>query len=471
LLARIAPAFLLNDRKQRTLLEFPMTRLKLLRISTSLIALAVLLSFQIPLGQYAAGTPRFDPRAHIERGDRVEKRYEAYSKRLAKHQTALITTVKQSAPSRLVHLQPREPILHGYQILPRITAGAAAERHTLPGPVAYSWPWTDRLIDSELEKIIHSEADLRRAQRTTAPERDAILEKLTQDYGRQSQQLRIIHAHIQHNRLWQAAIAADRSGYDRETALLGDVVERQRIVDRLHRMHAGVEVSRVSQARPAIAELTGGLRNRAALLGGRIDRAMSPVQPANFIGLETVGSEWIFHVPLFTDIEDQEYVRAVKRIIENSWRLKDGKTSFRIELDVAYVSAGTLYDDRDKPTAGKNIEIRRHLKRFPSGAAILTTGARTTHVLDNAIVLGPHPITPQVLAHEFGHILGFRDSYVRGYTNLGEHGFQVIEMAADRDDIMAATPQGAVRRGHFLTLLGRAARPDQNGREHKLISG
>jgi hypothetical protein len=76
-----------------------------------------------------------------------------------------------------------------------------------------------------------------------------------------------------------------------------------------------------------------------------------------------------------------------------------------------------------------------------------------------------------VLAHEFGHILGFRDSYVRGYTNLGEHGFQVIEMAADTNDIMAATAHGAVRREHFLKLFGRGAQPNQNGRENKLING
>ena len=449
-----------------------MIHLKLFRVSAPLVALAALSLLLIRPGHNSAGMSGFHPRAHIERGDRVEKRYEAYGKRLAKHHAALLAAVKQHAPSQLAHLQPREPIRNGYQILPRIIPGADAERHLPSSPVAYSWPWTDRLIDNELDTIFHSEAELRRAQGTTSPEREAILEKLVRDYERQSQQLRIIHAHIQHNRLWQSAIAADRSGYDRETALLGDVVERQRIVDRLNRMHAGFDVSRVSlQAPPAIAELTGGLRNRAVLLGGRIDRTMGQVRTPNFVGLETLGREWIFHVPLFTDIEDQEYVAAVKRIIESTWRLKDGKTSYRIELDVAYVSAGAIYHDQDKPTAGENIEVRRHLKRFPSGAAILTTGARATHVQDNAIVLGPHPIAPQVLAHEFGHILGFRDSYVRGYTNLGEHGFQVIEIAADPNDIMAATAHGAVRREHFLKLLGHGAQPQENGRENKLING
>ncbi len=117
-----------------------------------------------------------------------------------------------------------------------------------------------------------------------------------------------------------------------------------------------------------------------------------------------------------------------------------------------YVSADALYVNKDKPSKGQKIDIRRHLKRFPFGAAILTTGALTTHVQDYAIVLGPHPIAPRMLAHEFGHILGFRDRYVRGYKNLGEHGFQVIEVVADQDDIMAATGRGVVHRGHFIKL-------------------
>jgi hypothetical protein len=105
---------------------------------------------------------------------------------------------------------------------------------------------------------------------------------------------------------------------------------------------------------------------------------------------------------------------------------------------------------------GQKIDIRHHLERFSSEAAILTTGGRTTHVQRHAIVLGPHPITPHVLAHEFGHILGFRDRYVRGYENLGEHGFRVMEVVADDSDVMAATGYGTVGRRHFVELRHRA---------------
>ena len=451
-----------------------MANLNLFRISIPLITLGVLLLLLLQPGHNAAGIPRFDPRAYIDRGDQVEKRYDAYSKRLAKHYAALMAAVKEHAADLLAHLQPREPILHGYQVLPRIIPDAPPEMHPHTNLVGYSWPWTDRLIDNELQEITRRELELRRSAETTSIERRATLERLAQDYGHQSRQLRNIHAHIQYNRLWQAAIAADRSGYDQETALLSDVVEHQRIIDRLNRMHGGFENSQVSLDAPlGIAELTGSLRKREALLNRRIDQTMGQVQSPNFIKLENSDTEWIFHVPFFTDIKDHEYVAAIKKIIENTWQLIDGKNRYRVELDVTHVATEVLYMNEDQPSAGQKIEIRRHLEHFPSGAAILTTGALTTHVQKHAIVLGPHPIAPQVLAHEFGHILGFRDRYVRGYTNLGKDGFQVMEVVADSDDIMAATASGVVQRAHFFKLLRERRAPSDAplGRELKLISG
>jgi hypothetical protein len=450
-----------------------MANLKLFPTPLPFISLGVLLLLLLQSGHNAAGTSRFDLRAYLDRGDQVENRYDAYSKRLAKHYAAVIAAVKEHAPDLFAHLQPREPILEGYQVLPRILADAPAKMHDPTNPVAYSWPWTDRLIDNELRRIIRSEGELRRAAETTAKERNDILQRLVLDYGQQSRRLRNIHAHVQYNRLWQADIASDRSGYDRETALLSDVVARHGIIDRLNRLHAGPATSRLPLDAPlGIAELTGSLRKREALLSRRIDQAMGKMPSPGFVRLENLDSQWIIHVPLLTDIEDREYMTAVKEIIEKTWQLKDGKNSYRVELDVTHLSIDALYVETDKPRPGQRIEIRHHLKRFPSGAPILTTGARSTHVRGYAIVLGPHPIAPHVLAHEFGHILGFRDRYVRGYRNLGKQGFQVMEVVVDPSDIMAATAHGVVRPSHFLKLWDRRVPPDSHlDRERRLISG
>jgi hypothetical protein len=275
---------------------------------------------------------------------------------------------------------------------------------------------------------------------------------LAQGYEQLVRRQRNIHAHVQYNRLWQAAIAQDRARYDRETALYSAIVERQRILDGLERVQARFGISRVSFNRE-VAKLNRPLREREALLGRRIEEAMSDGRLPAFIQIEQRANEWIFRVPLATDIEDHDYVGAVKDIIETTWRLKDGGKSYRVELEINHISPDTLYSATETPGHGQKIELARHLKRFPAASAILTTGAGTTHVQGPAIVLGPHPIAPKLIAHEFGHILGFRDRYVRAYRKLGPHGLQILEVVADPLDIMAGTVNGAVQRGHFLKLL------------------
>jgi len=63
------------------------------------------------------------------------------------------------------------------------------------------------------------------------------------------------------------------------------------------------------------------------------------------------------------------------------------------------------------------------------------------------------------LAHEFGHILGFSDGYVRGYKDLGENGFQIMEVVSDPNDIMAAPLTGVVLPSHFEMMLNHSGAP------------
>ena len=106
------------------------------------------------------------------------------------------------------------------------------------------------------------------------------------------------------------------------------------------------------------------------------------------------------------------------------------------------------------PEPGKKIDLSVHRELFPAGGGVLTTGARTTHVTAGRyIVLGPQDIRPLTLAHEFGHVLGFRVVYFRGYEDLGEDGFEVSEIVPDPQDIMSSPGHGTVRRFHFERLL------------------
>jgi hypothetical protein len=420
----------------------------LFRTSRPLLALGVLLSCFLAVGHNRATTWGFDPRAHIERGDRVEERYKEYGKRLSKHHVALVAAVKKNVPELLGSLQPRGPILYGYQILPLILPRIAAEAPARTSPTAYSWPWTDRLIDLASVKLRASASELGRAAKAAPDKRRVILQRLVRSYQEQTRRMQNIHAHIQYNRFWQGAIARDRARYAHETALYLTVLERQAIVERATRGGA----RELARARPAAFDPS--LARRAALLNQRIDRSVDHVMVPSFVELRRVNNEFIFSVPLITDIAEHAYVNAVKDTIETIWRLSDGAQHYRVKLELTHITPAALYGGKE-PASGENIDLERHLARFPAGRAILTTGARTTHVERQAIILGPHAIAPRVLAHEFGHILGFRDRYARGYQDLGKDGFQVMEAMIDEADIMggSGSGRGAVHRRHFLELL------------------
>jgi hypothetical protein len=391
--------------------------------------------------------------AYIARGNQVAQRYGAYGKRLAKYYVALATALKEVDPEFLAYLQPRRPVQHGYQSLPAITSDIAGET-SIHQSMGYSWPWTNHLIDNELQELARAEAKLQLAKSNLEQNKKS-LRNLALDYQRLARQYRNIDAHIEYNHLWQAAITADRPGYDRETMLYNEVVERQQIDDRLRRLRSAFERSSITYNAPLrLAEVSSNLRSRAALLSQRIDSALDKPRMPDFVRAENAGEAWIIHVPLFTDIEDHDFVKAAQQIIESTWKVSDGKTSYRVELEIIFVSGEVLYADSEKPVHGQKLDLRDHLRRFPTGGAILTTGAATTYVLDRAIVLGPQSVTRQLLAHEFGHLLGFRDRYIRGYKDWGENGFLVMETIADPKDIMSATPRGAVLPSHFLRMLG-----------------
>ncbi len=438
-----------------------MGNLKIFPFSAPLVSIGVLCCFLAQAGhrtlqapQYLASSP-----AYIARGEQVEKTYRAYGKLLADYHQALVIAFQDKAADLLAQLQSPEPIKGGYQILPMVLSGGAPEQQIPAAAVGYSWPWTERLIEVERRRIARATAELRYALALSAKQSRPVFERLASDYRSLRQRQQNIDAHVQYNRFWQSAIAADRPGYNRETSLLYEVIERQGMHNELKSLTDAFPFSsfspKILNGGVGLAALTNELSRREASLARRIDTRLGRLSMPGFIATEHRAHESIFRVPVYTDIADRNFVATVKRIIEAIWNLRDGAREFRVELDITYVPSKSLYPDGAMPAVGEPIDLPRHLQRFPADAAILTTGALTTHVQSYAIVLGPHPITPRILAHEFGHLLCFRDAYVRGYEDLGKDGFQILEVSTDPTDIMADPVAGSVQVKHFEMLLNK----------------
>ena len=412
-----------------------------------------------PSGYEARQAPRA-PQVpfHVQRGDRVQKHYDNYTKRLHAYYESLVDALESRPPELLPMVEPPNPLQHGYQILPNIVADPAPLTQPARAQSAqYSWVWTDHLIDRAASEVRRSAHDLKRASSLEPKMRQMAYQRLAVQYRQIREQQQNIDAHIQYNRLWQGAIAANRSKYERESVLHDRVLKRQEVLEVFNARYAAALTSAhgtISQVvMTSLNEFSSGLTERKNRLAREIDAARDLFYDTpGYVRVEKQISNWIIHVPFYTDIQDNAFVQSAKRAMEDTWHLRSGENDFRVQLHFSYVSPEHLYGT-ETPQNGDRMNIQKHVDHFPGDAAILTTGARTTHVDGRAIILGPHDITKRVLAHELGHILGFRDAYFRGYKDLAEDGFQVLEIVADSNDIMGAPATGAVLRRHFEKLI------------------
>jgi hypothetical protein len=396
-----------------------------------------------------AGKPT-TPNPSADPGLAVEQAYQAQIKRLRLYYESLTAMLRADAPDLLPMLEAPKPLEHGYGIVPSIVTSPQPPQPEHSRSAGYSWSWTHHLIDQQLSKIAEAEQELDCAPARRPSARRSIFEELARSYPRLREGQQQIDAHIEYNRLWQAAIAANRPAYDHQTMLHDLAVERQAIRDAL-KDGGGPAARRFSP-------LDKRLKQREEMLERDIEAAIAPIDTPEFVRVERRHAhQWIFVVPIYTDIEDEGFVQLLKSEVEKIWRVRDGVDEFRLEMAVSAVRTNELYSGEPPPRAGVRIEVERHVAHFPRHGAVLTTGGATTHVYGRALILGPHAIPSRVLAHEIGHLLGFKDGYFRGYRDLDGNGFEVLEVVAAPEDIMGAPSTGAVLRRHFDRILDRSA--------------
>lgn len=361
-----------------------------------------------------------DAPAYVREGDRVEQEFRSYREKLDQFSQSLRSIVTQDRPAFLTQLQdaPPSPVLSGHQVLPRLVELMPADASKPVTSFSYSWPITESYVSAEKVKLDYAEDDLRHVKTATDSVPASMIAKLVRDYRELATNQRTIDQYIQYNRFWQSSIAVDRPRFDQLT----------RIYDL---MKAGEpDTSR------AIRDVLG-----------------TPQVPV-FVRVTTEPARTVIHVPVYTDIDDEGFLTKAKTAIETMWQAPDGDKSFAVEIEFRITPLARIYPEDSIPQRGARLDMRTHTARFPADGAVLTTGAQSIHSLvGRYVALGTGDVSIQTLAHEFGHVLGFRDGYVRGYRDLGDKGFEILELTSFFDDIMSAPRQGRVQAEHFRLIL------------------
>jgi len=373
------------------------------------------------IGIVMALTVGQNPPAYVREGDRVEQEFRAYRNRLEKFHSNLETTIKRDVPALLTELReaPPQPAVYGYQLLPRIVDNPGPESGRVAS-FSYSWPITRGYITNEGIKLDRAEEEMQSAAKAAGVTRSALLLSLISSYKSLLDNQRVIDQYVQYNRLWQRTIAENRPRYD----------ELTKIYNLLQTADATTAT--------AIRQVLG-----------------QPLVPSAIkVVTDEENHRVVLQVPVYTDIENDGFLAQAKSVIERVWQARDAETSYFIEVEFRKLSTATLYEGEKAPERGDHIDVGAHAARFPTGGLVLTTGAEMTNaIVKRYVALGPGDVFMRTLAHEFGHLLGFPDGYVRGYKDLGEAGLEIQELTSVFDDIMSAPRDGIVQPAHFKMII------------------
>lgn len=406
--------------------------------------------------------------AYVARGDEVEAKYRDYTKKLETAYLLLKSNVRKDAPELYRKLNPEPPkvVPFGYQIVPTLTKDPPfEERLDPPRPTStpYSWSRTSLFIDWELPKIEEMIEQIKAAQSLENKSRRPIYERYIRDYATLEANQRLVDNHIQYNRFWQKTIAEDRPRFDRLTKLHDLVIRHQEIRDALgakteaeYQQHVR-QIPEIDHSLPRSAQ-EPNLREIEKRMADMIHAQNQNIRPARYLKLShPKPNVWDVTVPVYTDIQDRKFIADAKRAIERLWTIERRENTYRMHVILKSISPLALYKNAKPPKRGEHIDITAHAAKFPKDGGVLTTGANSTYAIPSQyIALGPQPISHNVLAHEFGHLLGFVDGYFRGYHDLGNEGFEVIEVVPDPEDIMCTPGAGRVLPLHYETIFTRS---------------
>jgi len=350
-----------------------------------------------------------------------------FTKDLGASHALLTARAKEEDPKLLEKLSPEPPGRRprGYGLLPKLLPDVG------PAPVTirekrYS---LETLTTSFTRDVRDAGLLAKRAGRIAA----APLAKMVDDFARLRARQRLMESHLSYHRFWQKSVPEYRAFFERHNGY----VEQAKALRELIRNGAGA------------AEIAAA---RKRLIDG-----LAPFRKAPDLKIERRDETLVLPVRMLTDVRDDAFLEAFERAVVSAFSECEAarKLSFGLKLEIEKVAPETLYPG-GVPEAGEVFDAKSRADAFPKGAFVLTTGARSTHAFAGRFVqLGTDPARPRVLAHEFGHLLGFTDGYIRGYVGDPDdpYGCVLVEWAGLQDDLMGSPAQGLVTEEMIRRLI------------------
>lgn len=356
--------------------------------------------------------------------DRLRTQRDHLVEDLAQAHAVLLSRARLEQPALVPQLtEPPASRLHGYGIVPELRE----DRPEAPVTALERSYSLTRLAD-DLENDLHDSANL------VVAAAGLPLDVQVAELERLRARLSNVEEHLDYHAYWQRAVVEQSDFFAARNRLLAEMRE--------------LNANRQSGAPPEqIAE-----RSRALL------EHLAPFTPTPGLRIETRdGGQQVLPVVLYTDIENDAFLSVFQHAVETLFERAPSASAprFAIELEIRKISPSTLYPE-GAPARGAAIEMSAHLARFPAGALVLTTGADSTNAWTSQyIALGPDPVTRRTLAHEFAHLLGFRDAYLRGYDGdpRDAYGAILVEWIGLANDLMGDSEHGRVTEAMIRTLL------------------
>ena len=340
--------------------------------------------------------------------------------------THLVWRVQQEAPALLARLSldPPKPRATGYGLLPVIRDNAPLVR-VAPKQTSYSMEW----LEGRLREALDSAHELAYQLPHTTD-----LEPISARFEQSIIGLRSLENQLTYHEFWQESVVTYAKYFDGNNKRVALAREMNELI------------------------LNNQSPQRIANLRQRVLLNAAPFIPSEGLTVQTLeGSEKVLPVTVCTDIEDAGFLANFQTGVHEAFSqsLAARSHQFSVNLKWRRIGPDTLYPS-GPPKLGAVIDVNTHLALFHDCHFVLTTGASSTHALvGDRIILGTDPISRRELAHEFAHLLGFSDAYLRGYEGKpgDPYGVVLIEWTGLSDDLMGSPGEGRVSSAMIETIL------------------